>query len=75
MIFIEIRCDNRNENNPDCDSTKYDGEMTASENTQAGMIREYRLWVQRHINDGWVKRADKIYCPSCAKFLKLSAAA
>ena len=71
MIYIEIRCENRNEDNPECLSHTNDDEHEMSADTQKQVLLSYRILTERALKGGYVKLKGEWICPSCADFLGL----
>lgn len=71
MIFIQIRCVNRNEDNPDCLSHSNSDEYEYSYDTQQDLIHSYRILKKRAIESGYKKLKGQWICPSCVEHIGL----
>lgn len=62
-LWIEIRCERSGD--AGCYSSINDGPMAMSGHDRAATLTSIRQLEREAIADGWVKKRDGFYCPSC----------
>jgi hypothetical protein len=72
-IWMEIRCENRDEPNAytgfddECWSYQNQGAMEMAADTQSSVLWTLKIMEKQSIKGGWVKIKNKWYCPHCKK--------
>ena len=71
MIFMHIRCKNRNEENPGCDSHENLDPEAFCGDTKSALSDGYDELKESAVESGWVMYKREWYCSSCVKYLGL----